>query len=149
MVTPRVHNMSILSLGYSPGTQGKILEAPVLVVHDFNELKARAKEVKGKIVLYNYQWKSSLNYSYPVKSQDIYEELVAYRENGAAEASKLGAVAVLVRSLTSYSLSSPHAGMETLDPAVKSISAMSVTVEDAEMIDRMVKRNGEVPLEFR
>lgn len=51
--------------------------------------------VKGNIVLYAVPWVS-------------YGTTVAFRSRGAIEASKYGAVGVLIRSVTPYSIDSPH-----------------------------------------
>lgn len=101
MVKPRVKKLSILGLGYSVGTDGRTIEAPVIVVSDFDELERRSSEVAGKIVVYNYQFVS-------------YGVSVEYRELGASRASKYGAVAALIRSVTPFSINSPHAGMQSM-----------------------------------
>lgn len=67
------------------------IEAEVLVVESFDDLKRRASEAKGKIVVYNQPFVS-------------YGETVAYRASGASEAAKLGAVASLIRSITPFSI---------------------------------------------
>lgn len=70
----------------SPG-----IEAAVLVVESFEELKRRANEAVGKIVVFNQPFVS-------------YGETVAYRAYGASEAAKVGAVATLIRSITPFSI---------------------------------------------
>lgn len=70
----------------SPG-----IEAVVLVVESFEELKRRANEAVGKIVVFNQPFVS-------------YGETVAYRAYGASEAAKVGAVATLIRSITPFSI---------------------------------------------
>lgn len=67
------------------------IEAEVLVVQSFDELKLRASEAKGKIVVFNQPFVS-------------YGETVAYRAFGASEASKVGALATLIRSITPFSI---------------------------------------------
>jgi hypothetical protein len=60
---------------------------------------------------------------------------------GAARAAPLGAVAVLVRSLTTRSLGAPHTGsMRSLEGKAKNIPAASVSVEDAELLHRLASR---------
>ena len=54
-------------------------------------------QVKGKIVVYNEKWVD-------------YDTTVIYRDRGASEAAKLGAVASLIRSVTPLSIYSPHTG---------------------------------------
>lgn len=61
------------------------------MVGSFEELRRRAGEAKGKIVVYNQPFVS-------------YGETVAYRANGASEAAKVGAVASLIRSITPFSI---------------------------------------------
>ena len=61
------------------------------MVESFEELKQRANESAGKIVVFNQPFVT-------------YGETVAYRSNGASEAAKVGAVATLIRSITPYSI---------------------------------------------
>jgi len=65
--------------------------AEVVVVSSFEDLKSRAGNVSGKIVVFNQPFVS-------------YPETVAYRAFGASEAAKLGAVAALIRSITPFSI---------------------------------------------
>lgn len=67
------------------------IEAEVLVVKSFEELKRRASEATGKIVVFNQAFVS-------------YGVTVAYRAFGASEAAKVGAVATLIRSVTPFSI---------------------------------------------
>lgn len=67
------------------------IQAEVLVVTSFEELKQRASEAEGKIVVFNQPFVS-------------YGETVAYRAYGASEAAKAGAVATLIRSITPLSI---------------------------------------------
>ena len=119
----RTKRLAVLALGSSVATNGTI-EKEVLLVHSFDELEAQAKlnNVRDKIVVYNYQFKD-----YPTS--------VVYRSKGASEAAKYGAAAALVRSVTSFSIYSPHAGM-----ASRSIPTAAITVEDADLIERMLER---------
>ena len=97
MVKPRHKKLSILGLGLSVGTNGKTIEAPIIVVRDLAELERRSAEVKGKIVVFNYSFK-------------VYHDARVYRMYGASYAAKYGAVAVFVRSATNLSIYSPHTG---------------------------------------
>lgn len=90
LIQPRNHPLAILGLGYSVGTPPEGITAEVLVVRSFDELKARAGEAKGKIVVYNEDY---VNYG----------ATVAYRSRGAAEGAKVGALATLIRSVTPFS----------------------------------------------
>lgn len=89
--------MTILGLGNSLNTPQEGITAEVLVVKDFDELEERKNEVPGKIVLYNAEFVT-------------YATTYMYRSYGPSRASSLGAVAALIRSLTPFSINSPHTG---------------------------------------
>lgn len=67
------------------------IQAEVMVVRSFEELKLRGSEATGKVVVFNQPFVS-------------YGETVAYRAFGASEAAKVGAVATLIRSITPFSI---------------------------------------------
>lgn len=120
----RKQRMTILALGTSVGTDNKTIEAEVELVHSFDELDQLGKEGKlfGKIVVYNYKFTT-------------YGQSVSFRTQGASRAAKYGALAALVRSVTNFSLYSPHTGKGS-----QSIPTAAITVEDAELIQRWVNR---------
>jgi carboxypeptidase Q len=103
MISPYNKTLNFLSIGSSVGTGGAALVAPVLVVASFDELTARKSEATGKIVVFNYfcDWAT-------LGGLACYEKSAGYRSVGANAAAAVGAVAVLVRSLTEYSLGTPH-----------------------------------------
>ena len=59
--------------------------------------RCRPEQVRGKIVLFDAPYQG-------------YGRTVIYRVAGASRAAALGAVAVLVRSITPFSLRTPHTG---------------------------------------
>lgn len=103
MISPYNKTMNFLSIGSSVGTGGVPIVAPILVVSSFDELTARKCEAIGKIVVFNYfcDWAS-------LGGLACYEKSAGYRSVGANAAFAAGAVAVLVRSLTEFSLGTPH-----------------------------------------
>jgi carboxypeptidase Q len=131
LVQPRVAKLPMLGLGGSIATPKGGITAEVMVVSTFDELTRRAAEAKGKIVLFDAPFTS-------------YGQTVAYRREGAIAASKSGAVASLIRSVTPYSLRTPHTGQMAYDSAVKKIPHAAITVEDAMMIHRMIDRGEKV-----
>ena len=124
MSAPWGKDLAMLGLGGSVGTGGKELEGEVLVVSNFDELKERAKDAKGKIVLYNVPFTT-------------YGKTVQYRYRGASEAAKVGAIASLVRSIGPYSMNTPHTGTSAYEDGVKKIPHAAITLEDAAMMGRM------------
>lgn len=137
LVSPRTMRLRMLGLGRSVGTAARGLTAPVLVVRNFAELRARAAEARGKIVLYNHRFDPTVH---PFVG---YGEAVQYRAYGVDSAAALGAVGVLIRSVTPHSLQSPHTGGLSYADSVRKVPRIpgaALTVEDAEMLQRMHDR---------
>jgi carboxypeptidase Q len=118
MVAPYNKTLNFLSIGSSVGTSGAAIVAPILVVSSFDELTARKGEAAGKIVVFNYycDWAG-------LGGLACYEKMAGYRSVGANAAAAAGAVAVLVRSLTQFSLGTPH--------TVRSRSTPRIALHDA------------------
>ena len=131
LVSPRAQNLPMLGLGGSIATPPGGITADVLVVGSFSDLTAKASQATGKIVLFDVPFTS-------------YGETVQYRARGAVAAARVGAVAALVRSVTPYSQRTPHTGGMSYDSTVRRIPAAAITVEDAEMIHRMLDRGERV-----
>ncbi|HEU4721111.1 MAG TPA: M28 family metallopeptidase [Gemmatimonadaceae bacterium] len=127
LITPRRKSLAMLGLGGSVGTRPGGITAPVLVVSSFDELTARAAEAKGKIVLFDVPFTD-------------YEATRVYRTGGASAAAKVGAVAMLLRSVASFSMNTPHTGGMRYDSTVARIPAAAITVEDAMLLHRMQLR---------
>jgi len=137
VVTPVQRPLEILGLGNSVGTPPDGITAPVVVVGGFDELEALGREqVEGKIVLYAVDWEG-------------YERTVQYRRRGPSRAAALGAVAVLTRSATGRSLSTPHTGALSYDAGQPQIPAAAVTVEDAAWMRRMAEFGHEVTVHLQ
>ena len=144
MIEPRAEPLHVLGLGGSVGTPPEGITAPVVVVADEEELAARAAEVPGRIVLFNKKMPS-----YHPERGSGYGETVKYRTHGARLAAAHGAVACLVRSVTSRSLRSPHTGAMDYGEALTRIPAAAVAVEDAELLARLHDRGERVTVELR
>jgi carboxypeptidase Q len=127
LVAPRRTNLPMLGLGGSVGTPPEGIRAEVLVVNSFDELSLRVDQARGKIVLLNAPFTS-------------YGKTVTYRVVGAVAAAQVGAVASLIRSVTPFSLRTPHTGQMRYDPNVPQIPHAAITVEDADMLQRMQER---------
>jgi hypothetical protein len=85
----------ILALGGSVATAPGGVSAEVISVTSFDELRARAGEARGKIVLLNRPMDPGQHDCFAA-----YGGAVDQRGRGASEAAKAGARAVLVRSMT-------------------------------------------------
>jgi len=73
LLEPRYVKLPMLGLGQSVGTRRGGIQAEVLVVSSFDELKARAADARGKIVLFDVPFTG-------------YGQTVRYRGVGAVEA---------------------------------------------------------------
>jgi hypothetical protein len=120
-------------LGNSPTTE-EGLTAEVVVVRNFDELKAAGRSVQGKIVLFDFPY----DHRKAIAGQAgaAYGEAVRYRASGALAASRLGAAAALVRSAGDGEYRLAHTGWSADSP----IPAGAVTAEDAELMARLAAR---------
>jgi|SRR5579862_2403658 len=119
----------LTALGGSTATPADGIQADVVVVNNFDELKSLGREkVAGKIVLFNEifdKQKAAAGLAFV-----SYGEAVRYRAAGPRVAAELGAVAALVRSVGNADYRLPHTGFSV--PA--GIPAGAVTAEDAELM---------------
>jgi carboxypeptidase Q len=135
ITTPIARDLHLLALGGSVATPRGGITAPVVVVHNWDELEQKREQVKGAIVVYDVAMPA-----WTEAHGSGYGETVQYRGNGASRAAKYGAVAALVRSVTARSLSTPHTGAMRYDAELPKIPTASISVEDSELLDRLAKK---------
>ena len=136
LITPRRKPLAMLGLGGSVGTPAGGITAPVVVVTSYDDLTKRGDAVKGKIVLFDVPFTE-------------YEATRKYRTGGASAAAKQGAVAMLLRSVASFSINSPHTGNMRYDSTVTArIPAAAIAVEDAMLLHRMQDRGQPVSVKL-
>ncbi|HSR68414.1 MAG TPA: M20/M25/M40 family metallo-hydrolase [Acidobacteriota bacterium] len=132
--SPVKRELAMLGLGGSIGTPPQGLSAEVVMAASFDQFEAMdPAQVEGKIVLWNVEWNG-------------YGRTVRYRTRGAVEAARKGAVASLVRSVGPVSLQTPHTGAMRYDDEVEKIPSAAVTIEGAELIQRLIKAGEKVRL---
>jgi Zn-dependent M28 family amino/carboxypeptidase len=123
----------LTALGNSVGTPKEGLTAEVVVARDFDELKSLGKErVQGKIVVFNHAFDkqmAALGFG-----SEAYAEAVLYRGDAPSAAARLGAVAVLIRSVGGAAYRLPHTGMTHYADDVPKIPAAALAEEDADLI---------------
>ncbi len=136
MLQPRRLAIGMLGLGGSVGTGPEGVTAPVVVVDSKEALDALPDEqVQGRIVVFNFPMAA-----YSAERGSGYGSAVQYRSNGAKWASERGGVAALVRSVTAYSLDSPHTGAMRYGGADPRIPNAAITIEGATLLARLQKR---------
>lgn len=143
ITAPIARRVGVLALGGSVSTPKGGITAPVVVVHNWKELDAKADQVKGAIVVYNVPLPA-----YSEETGSGYGHTVQYRGGGASQAAKRGAVAALVRSVTAKSLHTLHTGAMRYDKDQPKIPTASITIEDAELLDRLAAK-GTVTMRLR
>ena len=136
MLTPLPRNLQMLGLGNSVGTPAEGISAEAVVVRNFAELDRLGEKVRGKIVVYNAPFTT-------------YGATAIYRLQGASRAARYGAVAALVRSITPVSLQTPHTGAMNYDPNQPKIPVAAITIEVAELLQRLNDRGERPRLKLR
>ena len=134
----RAQPLSILALGGSVGTPPEGLTAEVLEVRSLEEAVALGEKARGKILFFNHAM---------AEAQD-YGKAAGMRTRGASAAAKVGAVGMLIRSLSTASLRTPHTGAMSYEEGVAQVPAAAVAAEDAELLHRLLAR-GPVKVELR
>ena len=131
IIDPPEHDLEILGLGGTVATPPGGLEADVLPVTSFDDLREKQAQARGRIVLFDVPYTN-------------YLETVTYRTAGARTAAQYGAVAVLVRSVGPIGLQTVHTGSVTYTPGQPPIPAAAISVEDSNRIVRLVNRGRRV-----
>lgn len=140
LVAPFHHHLAVAALGNSISTPDTGITAEVAYYASFDALKADTSDrAKGRIVYID----STFN-----KSQDGrgYGQTVGARVTGAIEASKRGAVALLIRSIGTDADRLPHTGTMRYDEKIAPpIPAAAVSTPDGDVIRRIALNYDAVP----
>ena len=138
-VANTMQKIVLTALGSSVATPAEGLTAEVVVVRDFDELKSLGKEkVSGKIVVFNHAFDKQM--AAQGHAGEAYGEAVVYRSDAPSVASRLGAVAALIRSVGGAAYRLPHTGQTDYAPDAPKIPAAAVTEEDADLIAALVSQ---------
>lgn len=126
--------VQLLALGGSIGTNG-LMEADIIEFKQLADLqKAKPKDIEGKIVFLNQAMDAS-----QIQTFKAYGACYAIRGNGAVEASKLGAKAVLIRSLGLPIDEHPHTGSMHYEKDIAKIPAAALSTKDADALSQALK----------
>src|SRR5213592_2428046 len=129
----------LCALGDSVPTAADGIQAEVIAVRNFDELKSLPREkVAGKIVLFNYPFDKQM--AAEGRGGEAYGEAVVYRADGPSAAARQGAVACLIRSVGGADYRLPHTGQTKYADDAPKIPAGAVTAEDADLIVDLVRQ---------
>lgn len=145
--TGKTNTVNICALGGSVATPALGIKAHVIEVKNFEELETLGKEnIAGKIVFFNRPMQSDLILTY-----EAYGSCVNQRYQGAIEASKYGAVGIIVRSMNLRLDDLPHTGSMTYNdlPVNKRIPSAAISTNDAELLSTMLKLNSNTKFYFK
>jgi carboxypeptidase Q len=136
IVEPAQQPIVMVGLGNSVGTPAGGIQAEVVVLHSFEELDAMGPQIRGRIAFFNVPFTA-------------YGETVRFRTLGPSRASRLGAVAMLIRSVGPAGLRLPHTGVLTYASDVPAIPAAAITTEDADRLQRMADRRNRIVVRLK
>lgn len=125
-----------LALGNSVGTGPNGLVGEVIEVQSLDEVeKLGRSEIEGKIVFYNRPMDAT-----QLNTFSAYGGAVDQRGIGASKASEYGAIATLVRSMTTRLDDVPHTGAMGYQEGVTPIPAFAISTNDAELLSRIAQQ---------
>ena len=143
----KTNTVNICALGGSVATPSLGIKANIVEVKNFEELETLGKAtVEGKIVFYNRPMQADL-----IQTFDAYVGCVNQRYEGAVQAEKYGAIAVIVRSMNLRLDHLPHTGSMTYNdlPIEKRIPAAAISTNDAEILSTMLQLDKNIKLYFK
>ncbi len=137
-------NLSVLALGGSIATPPQGIISGVIEVKTFEELEKRKEEVKGKFVFFSRSLDQGI-----INTFSGYGGAVNQRVKGAIEASKYGAVGVLVRSITTKHDNVPHTGVMDYSDTIPKIPAAALGNIDADFLSDALINNPDLKIELK
>jgi hypothetical protein len=141
VIAPYEHKLVITALGGSIATPEGGLKANVFMAPTLDSLKsADPASVKGKIVFINHRMTRD-------KAGRGYGPVVSGRVQGAVEAAKLGASAILIRSVGTDNSRFAHTGIMRYDDEVEKIPAGALSNADADTLEAMFEAGHQVTLD--
>jgi len=136
-------NLVLTAIGGSVATPPSGITADVVEVDSFDALKTLGTaKLRGRIVFYNNPMDMDLVRAH--RAFEAYRIAVAFRGAGASRAAEYGAKAIVIRSVGSASLRTPHTGALRYDPKQPKIPAAALTAEDAMLLHRLLARGKRV-----
>lgn len=126
--------LDVIALGNSTGSMQPVTAA-VVEVKNFDELAQQKDAVNGKIVFYNYPFNPTI-----INTFHAYRDAVIYRGAGPGEAAKLGAVGVIIRSMSHGENNAPHTGNTRHADTIKALPSLAVGLQDADWLSQQLQK---------
>ncbi len=129
--------LAAASLGGSVGTGEAGIETGVVRVTGLADLQDRgAENIRGRIVFIDQRMERA-------RDGRGYGETVPIRLYGAREAAKLGAEAVVIRSVGTSDNRTPHTGTQLYDLSIRRIPAIALSGPDADLLAYRIATGGQ------
>jgi Zn-dependent M28 family amino/carboxypeptidase len=140
VIAPFPQDLVITALGGSIATPENGLEAKVVMFDSIESLVAADKaKVEGNIVFLNTRMARD-------RAGRFYGKVVPNRVNGAIEAAKQGASAVIIRSVGTDNSRFAHTGVMRYDDKVEKIPAGAISTADADNLEAMFSSKQDIIL---
>lgn len=140
VTSPFPQSLVLTALGGSVGTDANGIDASVVMFNSLDDLMlAKPEQVRGKIVFINKAMQKD-------KLGSQYGTVVGARSKGAVEAARLGAKALLIRSIGTSSNRFAHTGKMSYEEGVAKIPAAAISVPDAIQLSKILARAPEAKL---
>jgi carboxypeptidase Q len=137
-------HLSVCALGGSIATPREGITAEILEVKSFEELASLGDAARGKMIFFNRPLDRS-----KFNTFEAYGGAVNQRGRGAIEASRVGGVAALVRSMTTRIDDVPHTGAMSYNDSIPKIPAAAVSTMGANLLDSLLKAEERVKVHLR
>lgn len=142
IVSPFPQSLVLTALGGSIGTSADGVEASVVMFNSLEELMAaKQSQVAGKIVFINKAMTKD-------RQGSQYGKVVGGRSKGAVEAAKLGAKAIVIRSVGTSNNRFAHTGKMTYEEGVDKIPAAAISVPDAQQLARILAKSPDAKIKL-
>ena len=139
IVAPYPQPLLVTALGFSVGTPAGGIQADIVRFATLKDLVAAPDDaVRGKIAFIDHKMQKASDYG----------SVQAGRSQGASEAAKKGAVALVIRSVGTDSHRFPHTGMMRYKEGIPKIPAAAISNPDADQVVRMLERGKPVTLKL-
>jgi carboxypeptidase Q len=140
VISPFPQSLVLTALGGSIGTDAEGIVAGIAMFDSLEDLmKAKPAQVAGKIVFINKAMTKD-------KIGSQYGKVVGARSKGAVEAARLGAKAIIIRSVGTSNNRFAHTGKMSYEEGVAKIPAVAISVPDAMQLTKIIAKAPETKL---
>jgi carboxypeptidase Q len=145
MVGNKKTTVPLVALGGSVATSPTGITAEVIEVQNFKELQDLGKEkCAGKIIFFNRPMDAT-----KLNTFEAYAGASNQRGSGASEAAKVGAIGMIMRSLSSTENDFPHTGSMRYSTGVPMIPAAAISTNAATLLSKTLKENPKLKFYFK